>query len=41
MDKINEIWPKWHTVEPIGRGAFGEVFKVKRTELEERPSIVQ
>ena len=35
MDKINEIWPKWHTVEPIGRGAFGEVFKVKRTELGE------
>ena len=35
MDKINEIWPKWHTVEPIGRGAFGEVYKIKREELGE------
>ena len=35
MDKINEIWPKWHTVEPIGRGAFGEVYKIKREEFGE------
>ena len=35
MDKINKIWPKWHTVEPIGRGAFGEVYKVKREEFGE------
>ena len=33
MDQINKIWPKWHTVELIGRGAFGEVYKVKREEL--------
>lgn len=30
MDKINQIWPAWHTVELIGRGAFGEVYKAKR-----------
>ena len=35
MDQINKIWPKWHTVELIGRGAFGEVYKVKREELGE------
>ncbi len=35
MDSINQIWPKWHTVELIGRGAFGEVYKVKREELGE------
>ncbi len=35
MDKINKIWPKWHTVEPIGRGAFGEVYKIKREEFGE------
>ncbi len=34
-DKINEIWPGWHTVELIGRGAFGEVFKVKKEKLGE------
>lgn len=30
MDKINQIWPAWHTVELIGRGAYGEVYKAKR-----------
>ena len=35
MDSINQIWPKWHTVELIGTGAFGEVYKVKREELGE------
>ena len=35
MDKINQIWPSWHTVELIGRGAFGEVYKAKREELGE------
>lgn len=35
IDKINEIWPGWHTVELIGRGAFGEVFKVKKEKLGE------
>ena len=35
MDRINKIWPKWHTVELIGRGAFGEVYKVKREEFGE------
>lgn len=35
MDRINQIWPKWHTQELIGRGAFGEVYKVKREELGE------
>ena len=35
MDKINKIWPKWHTVEPIGRGAFGKVYKIKREEFGE------
>ena len=35
MDQISKIWPKWHTVELIGRGAFGEVYKVKREELGE------
>ena len=35
MDRINQIWPAWHTVELIGRGAFGEVYKAKREELGE------
>lgn len=35
MDKINQIWPKWHTVELIGRGAFGEVYKARRELLGE------
>ena len=35
MDQINAVWPKWHTVELIGRGAFGEVYKAKREELGE------
>lgn len=35
MDKINEIWPAWHTVELIGRGGFGEVYKAKRERLGE------
>ena len=35
MDRIKEIWPRWHTVELIGRGAFGEVYKAKREELGE------
>ena len=35
MDSINQIWPKWHTQELIGKGAFGEVYKVKREELGE------
>ena len=35
MDRINEIWPKWHTEEPHGQGAYGRVFKVRREELGE------
>ena len=35
MDSINQIWPKWHTQELLGKGAFGEVYKVKREELGE------
>lgn len=35
MDRINQIWPSWHTVELIGRGSFGEVYKVKREQLGE------
>ena len=35
MDRISQIWPAWHTVELIGRGAFGEVYKAKREELGE------
>ncbi|MBM6738784.1 serine/threonine protein kinase [Faecalicatena fissicatena] len=35
MDRINEIWPKWHTEEPLGQGAYGRVFKVRREELGE------
>ena len=35
MDKINKIWPAWHEVELIGRGAFGQVYKVRREELGE------
>ena len=35
VDRINQIWPEWHTVELIGRGAFGEVYKAKREKLGE------
>lgn len=30
MDRINQIWPRWQTVGLIGRGAYGEVYKVKK-----------
>ena len=30
MDRINQVWPAWHTVEQIGKGAFGEVYKARR-----------
>lgn len=33
MDKINEIWPNWNTVELIGAGSFGKVYKVKREQF--------
>lgn len=33
MDEINVIWPSWHTVELIGSGSFGKVYKVKREEI--------
>ncbi len=35
MDVINQVWSDWHTVELIGRGAFGEVFKVKKEKMGE------
>lgn len=33
MDKIKKIWPQWETVELIGSGSFGKVYKAKRQEL--------
>lgn len=33
MDKITKIWPQWETVELIGSGSFGKVYKAKRQEL--------
>ena len=36
MDSINQIWPKWHTAELIGKGTFGEVYKAWREEFGER-----
>lgn len=33
MDKIHELWPSWYTEELIGEGAFGKVYKVKRTNM--------
>lgn len=35
MDAINQVWPDWHTVELIGRGAFGEVYKAKKEKMGE------
>ncbi len=33
MDVIHQIWPNWTTVDEIGEGAFGKVYKVKREDL--------
>ncbi len=33
MDVIHQIWPNWMTVDEIGAGAFGKVYKVKREDL--------
>ena len=33
MDVIHQIWPNWTTVNEIGEGAFGKVYKVKREDL--------
>lgn len=33
MDVIHQIWPNWITVDEIGEGAFGKVYKVKREDL--------
>lgn len=30
MDRINQVWPKWKTVEILGEGGFGKVYKAKR-----------
>lgn len=32
-DKIEEIWPQWKIVELLGRGTFGEVYKVRREDF--------
>ena len=28
--ELNTFWPEWHVVERIGRGAFGDVFRIRR-----------
>lgn len=33
MDIITKIWPQWETVELIGSGSFGKVYKAKRKEF--------
>lgn len=33
MDIINNIWPNWHTVELIGEGSYGKVYKVVREDM--------
>lgn len=30
---ISEVWPDWHVEELLGRGSFGKVYKISRTEL--------
>lgn len=30
MDKIQEQWPEWQTVELVGKGTFGSVYKAKK-----------
>ena len=30
MDKIQEQWPEWQTVELVGEGTFGSVYKAKK-----------
>lgn len=32
MDEIHEVWPKWETVELLGKGAFGAVYKARRVD---------
>ena len=33
MGNSIEVWPQWEIVEEIGKGAFGTVYKVKRTQM--------
>lgn len=33
MDAINKIWPQWETVELLGSGSYGKVYKVRRREM--------
>lgn len=33
MDLIEKVWPQWKTVELIGKGSFGKVYKVKREDF--------
>ena len=29
-EELNTFWPEWHVVERIGKGAFGDVFRIRR-----------
>ena len=33
MDKIQEQWPEWQTVELVGEGTFGSVYKAKKESM--------
>ena len=32
MSGVNEIWPGWQIIEELGKGQFGHVYKIKKTD---------
>ena len=33
IDNIYSVWPEWETVEKIGEGSYGKVYKIRNTRI--------